>query len=129
MAKKVGKTRGSKGLPKNIKRHAHVLCVLAKAKPKLVQQLIAGAEPGLLKAIAECSHNVLKGHVSLTPRQKRRLSRYKTALRTVAARRTTNTTRKALFQKGGLLSALLSTVAPLIVSAIGSAVSRIRRKR
>ena len=117
----------SKVLPPGIKRHAHILCVLAQAKPKLVKQMIAGAEPGLLKAISECSYNILKGKVRLTSPQKKRLCRYKTALRTIAQPKTSIKTRKALAQKGGFLGALLGTVAPLIVSALSGLVRHRRQ--
>ena len=113
-----GKTCCYERLPSNIRRHAHVLCVLAQAKPKVVKQLVAAADPGLLDAISECSHNVLKGHVHLTTAQKKRLTKYKTALRTLATKKTGNRQRRALSQRGGLLGSLLGVVAPLIARAI-----------
>lgn len=106
-------------LPRNVRQHAHVLCVLARAKPKVVRPLIAGADPSLLKAISECSHNVLQGRVQLTAQQKKRLARYKTVLRTLVAPRTSNKTKKALAQKGGFLGALLGAVAPMIIRTLG----------
>ena len=112
----------TKVLPPNLRRHAHVLCILAQVKPKLVKQMIAGAEPGLMKAISECSFNVLKGKVRLTSTQKKKLCHYKTTLRTIAHPRASVKTRKALAQKGGFLGALLGTVAPLIVSALSGLV-------
>lgn len=113
-------------LPKNVRRHAHVLCVLAKAKPKVVKELLSGADAGLLKAISECSDNVLQGRVKLTSVQKRRLARYKTVLRTLVAKKTSCKTKKALAKKGGFLGALLGTVAPFILKAIGGSLFRRR---
>lgn len=114
------RTRPTAGLlPPNVRRHAHVLCVLAKAKPKVVKELLSGADVSLLKAISECSYNVLQGRVKLTSEQKRRLSRYKTVLRTIVAKNTSCKRKKALAQKGGFLGALLGTVAPFILKAIG----------
>ena len=113
-----GKTCCYERLPPNIRRHAHILCVLAQAKPKVVKQLVASADPSLLDAISECSHNVLKGHVHLTALQKKRLAKYKKALRTLATKKTGNRQRRALSQKGGLIGSLLGVVAPLIAKAI-----------
>ena len=101
-------------LSRNVRRHGHILCVLARAKPKVVKQLVAEADPALLQAISECCRNVLSGEIPLTDLQKRRLAKYKTALRTLAAKKTSNGQRKALSQKGGLLPALLGVAAPLI---------------
>jgi hypothetical protein len=97
------------------------LCVLAKAKPKLVRQIVAGADPSLVKTISECSYNILKGHVRLTDGQKKRLSRYKNALRALADRKTTTRQRKALMQKGGFLPILGSLLAPVLGTVLGAA--------
>lgn len=105
-------------LPPSVKRHAHMLCALAQAKPRQVKQMIAVAEPNLLKTISECSFNVLQGRIPLTRTQKRRLSRYKTALRAIASRRVSTKQRKVLAQKGGFIGALLGTLTPMIVSAL-----------
>ena len=117
----------AKVLPPNLRRRTHVLCVPAQAKPRLVKQMIAGAEPGLMKAISECSFNVLKGKVRLTSTQKKRLCHHKTALQTIAHPRAGVKTRKALAQNGGLLGTLLGTVAPMIVSALSGLVRRRRQ--
>ena len=101
-------------LSRNVRRHGHILCVLARAKPKVVKQLIAEADPALLRAITECCRNVLNGEIPLSDLQKRSLGKYKTALRTLAKGKTSNAQRKALSQKGGLLPALLGVAAPLI---------------
>ena len=115
------------GLPPSVRKHAEVLCVLAKAKPKLVKQIIAGADNDLLKGIAECGHNVLQGVVPLTPKNRQKLRRHKTALRTLVNRKTSAKSRKTLLMRGGFVGALLGAVAPLIASALGGLFSSGRR--
>jgi hypothetical protein len=62
--------------------------------------------------------NLLKGVIPLSPRQKRRLARYKTYLRDLASKRVSRKRKKQrLNQKGGIL---LSALLPLLLSVLGS---------
>lgn len=108
-------------LPANIRKHAEVLVMLARAKPQLAKQIIAGADQSLLKSISECSLNILKGVVPLTPKQKSKLRRYKNRMRSLATTTSKRNAKekKALLMRGGFVGALLGTVAPLLVSALG----------
>ena len=63
------------------------LQVLVKSKPKLRKLLIEHGPVSLITSICECALNLLKGVIPLTPRQKRRLARYKTHLRGLAAKK------------------------------------------
>ena len=60
------------------------LQVLVKSKPKLRKLLIEHGPESLITSICECAQNLLKGVIPLTPRQKRRLARYKKYLRGLA---------------------------------------------
>ena len=106
------KKRNRTAVPQALRKHADVLCVLAKAKPKLAKQLIAGAEPSLVKTLSQCSRNVLRGNLPLTTTQKRKLSRYAKSLRTLSTKNGTAKKKKALLMKGGLVGALAGAVAP-----------------
>jgi predicted RNA-binding Zn ribbon-like protein len=70
----------------------------------------------LTDAAREMSYNTLRGNVRLNPAQKKALTRYKAALRKLAAHSTSQTERKrVVLQKGhGIFSILL----PLLASAI-----------
>ena len=59
---------------------------MGKCRPKLRELMINNVPPEVIVAICECSLNLLKGVIiiPLTPRQKRRLARYKTHLRVLA---------------------------------------------
>ena len=94
------------------------LQVIVKSKPKLRKLLIDNVSANVITAICECSLNLLKGVIPVTPRQKRRLARYKTHLRDLANKKVSRKRKKLyLNQKGGnLLSALL----PPVLSVLGS---------
>ena len=94
------------------------LQVLVKSKPKLRKLLISNVPEEVITAICECSLNLLKGVIPITPGQKRRLARYKTHLRALASKKVSRKQKKLyLNQKGGnLLTALL----PPVLSVLGS---------
>lgn len=105
-------------MSKRIKDNLSYLQVLAKCKPKIRNVIIEHGPPGVILSICECSHNVLKGAVPLSPAHKRRLSRYKHHLRALANKNVSRIKKKKLLnQKGGnLLTALL----PPVLSVLGS---------
>jgi hypothetical protein len=79
--------------------------------------LIAHATSEVLFAVCECSLNLLKGVIPLTPRQKRMLSRYKTHLRALTNKKVSKKRKKRyLTQKGGCL---LTTVLPPVINVLG----------
>ena len=94
------------------------LQVIMKSKPKLRKLLIEHSPANVIISICECSLNLLKGVIPLTPRQKRRLTRYKTHLRALASKKVSRKRKKQyLNQKGGnLLTALL----PPALNVLGS---------
>ena len=94
------------------------LQVIVKSKPKLRKLLIDNVPANVITAICECSLNLLKCVIPVTPRQKRRLAHYKTHLRDLASKKVSRKRKKLyLNQKGGnLLSALL----PPVLSVLGS---------
>lgn len=121
----------AKGIPPRLRKYAEVLCILSKSSPKVTKRLILTADPALLKTISECSLNVLRGAIPLTPLQKKRLSRYKSTIRIISKRSTSSSQRRALLQKGGFVPILLKTILPLVlpslVSFIGKKIAGRRR--
>ena len=96
------------------------LDALAKSNPKLGKVLIDNVPTTVITAICECCLNLLKGVIPLTPRQKRRLARYKAHLRALANKRVSRKKKKQyLNQKGGsLLTALLPPVLRVLTSLL-----------
>ena len=94
------------------------LQVLVKSKPKLRKLLINNVPEEVITAICECSLNLLKGVIPLTPGQKRRLARHKTHLRALVDKRVSRKRKRAsLNQKGGVL---LSALLPPVLTVLGS---------
>ena len=93
-----------------LQKHAAVLKWLSQAKPKAAKTMIKVADNDLVDALGECSLNILAGNVPLTTTEKKKLSRYKTPLRTVAKKTVARKKKKALLQKGGFLGAILGPI-------------------
>ena len=107
-------------MSKRVKRNLPLLKVLCGAKPGLIKAVLKGASPDLISALSECSLNVLKGNVRLTPTQKKRLTKYKTNLRLLAKRGTAQKRRRQILQKGGFLPLLLKPIVGALGGLLGS---------
>ena len=105
-------------MSKRMKGSLPYLQVIVKSKPKLRKLLIDNVPANVITAICECSLNLLKGVIPLSPRQKRHLARYKTDLRDLASKKVSRKRKKRRLNKkgGNLLSALL----PPVLSVLGS---------
>ena len=99
-----------------------MLQLLCGAKPGVIKAVLKGASPDLIKALSECSLNILKGNVHLTPAQKKQLSRYKQSLRALARRGTSVKRRKQILQKGGFIPLVLKPILNLAGGILGSLV-------
>lgn len=98
-------------MSQHVKTNAHLLKVLANSNPKLRKSILQKASVGLLRSLCECCLNVLNGNVKLSSHQKRKLSRHRNKLRTLADHRvSTRKKKKLLIQQGGFLGALLGPV-------------------
>ena len=78
------------------------------------------ASADLIKALCECTLNILKGNIKLTTAQKKKLARYKNILRSLAVKRTSMKKRKTILQSGGLIGALLSPVLGVLGALLGA---------
>ena len=85
----------------------------------MAKTILKNAPPDLVRALCECSLNVLKGNIKLNATQKKRLRRYKNILRTLATKKPTTKTRKQMLQKGGFIGALLGPVLGVLGSLLG----------
>ena len=100
-----------------MKKQAVCLQMLIKTKnAKLRKAILEHADSELIRALCECAHNILRGNVKMTPREKTRLRKYQTKLRLIARKNVSvKQKRRHLQQTGGFLPALL---APLAASVI-----------
>ena len=68
---------------------------------KLRKAILEYADADLISALCECAHNILRGTVRLTPREKVRLRKYKDKLRLIANRRLSISRRRREIQQHG----------------------------
>jgi len=104
---------------KRIKSNYNALQVLKTADPKLRKAILANCKSELVKTLSECSLNLLRGNVKLTPCEERKLRKHRVHLRKLADKRVSLTSKKeASVQRGGFLLPLLGAVLPTIASLI-----------
>lgn len=97
---------------KNIKRHHHLLSLLAHAKPSQRAAILKTATSSQVKCLCEICKNVLCGNV---PVSVSKLKKYKSTIREVAQKSTNlNRKRKLLCQKGGFLPLILPAIISLL---------------
>ena len=100
-----------------MKKQALCLQMLIKTKnAKLRKAILEHADSELIRALCECAHNILRGNVQMTPREKTRLRKYQTKLRLIARKNVSvKQKRRHLQQTGGFLPALLAPLAASVV--------------
>jgi len=104
---------------KRIKSNYHTLQVLKTADSKLRKAILANCKSKIVKTLSECSLNLLRGNVKLTPCQKRKWRKHRIHLRKLADKRVAlSYKKKAIVQRGGFLLPLLGAVLPTIASLI-----------
>ena len=92
--------------------------MLRDAKPKLRKTILG--DKGLISCLCECSKNIFKGNVSLSPAQKRNLRRHKKSLRELTLKKISKKKKIKILQKGGFLGALITPILSLLGGMLGS---------
>lgn len=117
-----------------MQRYAHEISTLANAKPSVRKVMIKNADNEFIKALCDCSYNILKGNVPLNKSQKIKLSRYKKDLRYLCNNSVSLKDKKRkVIQKGGfflpaLAGPLLKIFGGLIPGAIGGIANLLKPK-
>ncbi len=103
-------------MPKLVKKQVICLQMLNTTRnANLRKAILEYADAELISALCECAHNILRGTIRLTSKEKVRLSKYTSDLRAIVNRKTTvNRSRRILQQKGGFLPALLAPLASTV---------------
>jgi hypothetical protein len=91
--------------------------LLSLATHKARKQIIRHGSKDLINSICECCHNILKGHVHLSTKQKASLASHKNDIRAVGNKRTSLKRKRAIIQAGGF--PLGAIIAPAL-SVLGS---------
>ena len=99
-----------------VKRQVLCLQMLNMTKnTKLRKAILEHADADLISALCECAHNILRGTVRLTLREKVRLRKYKDNLQLIANKRLSiSRRRREIQQSGGFLPALLRPLATTV---------------
>ncbi len=96
-----------------------LLKVISTASPKLRKAILQNLPTDTIRCICDCAHNVLRGNVKLSPKQKKALLKHKKALRDLASKRGSLANKKrVLVQKGGLVSAVLGPLLAVAASLL-----------
>lgn len=110
-------------MSQRLARNAESIKQLSKCGSKNKRTyILKESNADLIACLVECVHNVLRGKVPLTTKQKKSLKKHLTALRTVSKERKTTRARKLLVQRGGFLPAVLL---PIIAAAAGGILSEV----
>jgi len=101
------------------RRNACLLEALCHLNKNQRTVFLRTADEKFIRCIRECVFNTLRGNVPLERREKNRLSKYKTALRRIAAKRCNwKDKRKLLVQRGGFLPYIIGPILSILLSRI-----------
>ena len=104
-----------------LRKHYPILKELARAKPKVRRKILRAASIDLVRCLCECSHNILRGNLKLSPKQKKKLKHHSKTLRSLAGKKVgLKRKKKLILQKGGFLPALLTPILGIASSLIGN---------
>ena len=103
-------------MTKKVLAHLSLLKKLSKCKPCQRKALLEEGGKSLQLCLRECALNILQGNVHLTKAQWTKLKRYKTQIRDLSKKTTSQKRRREIEQKGGFLPLLL---APVLGAVLG----------
>jgi hypothetical protein len=103
-----------------MRKNINFLAELKLASPAGRKKILTKSGSKEIATISEICKNLLNSKFPLTPKEKRRLCRFKKFIRRLASRKINYKKKKlALIQRGGfLLPLILSTVAPIIANLL-----------
>ena len=103
-------------MSKRMKQNADALRFLSICNPRQRKAIIQHADNGLIDSLCECALNLLKGHVRLNPKQKKKLSSHKKRLRALTNKKVARKKKKTILtQHGGFVGAFLAPVLRALV--------------
>ena len=101
-----------------VNKYKHQLKFLSVCDNKTCKQVIHSSDKELVKCICECVLNVLQGNIPVSQKEKSKLQKYKSDLRSLASDKPL-TEKKRIIQKGNgflpmLLGPVLAALGPLL---------------
>lgn len=116
-------------MTKRVKKYADTLKYLAYYNKASGKSIINSAEPELVNCFSDICYNILNGKVTLSQTERNKLAKYKSQIRKIANKRTTQKTKKTLIQKGGFLSALLGPLLGSIIVPLAKGLFGVKRQK
>lgn len=107
-----------------MRKHFAFLDYLQSISPKRQKVLIKAVDPELIDCFSEIALNLVQKNVPLTKKQLSRLKPYEKSVYELSLKKNSQKNKKKLIQRGGLLTALLGTVLPVLISTILSATAK-----
>lgn len=96
---------------KRLKTNRHILHLLKSSKPKFQKVIIKHCDAEVIKTFCEIALNILKGNCNLSKKATTQLRKYKKELRSLICRKKSiNSKRKIIIQRGGFLTTLLGAL-------------------
>ena len=103
-----------------LRKNGPTLQLLQNASAPSRKRILDKASPELICCLCDCAHSIIQENVTLSRHYKQKLRQHKTKLRKLADCKVALKTKKQLIQTRGFLPLLLSTLAPVITSVLGS---------
>jgi hypothetical protein len=107
-----------------LKNNFENLNLLASCSKKIKDSLIKKGERDLILSINECVINTLNGNITLSPKEKLKLKKYKYSLRKLLKNKSIHKKKKILIQEGGFLQILLPSAISLISTLLDTFVNK-----
>ena len=90
-------------------------------KGAVCKNRLKDADEAVIKSIAECCHNILKGNVVAANKKIGKLNKYKKQIRRMANHKVSlKSIRRLVAQTGGFVGPLLAVLAPVLSSILTS---------
>ena len=105
-------------MSQRVNKCKHHLKFLSVCDNKTCKQVIHSSDKDLVKCICECALNILQGNIPISQKEKSKLQKHKSDLRSLASDKPL-TEKKRIIQKGNgflpmLLGPLLAALGPLL---------------
>ena len=113
---------------KSVQKHLPTIALLSQCSPCVIKRFLKQPDPHLLKAISECSKNILAGNINLTEEEFNKLKKYRSHLRHLTNKKTSLKKKRELIQKGGFLQALIAPLIGLLGSVISGVIAKKTKK-
>jgi len=106
-------------------RNYSLLKILSRSSPKQRKLIIKRVNPDVISCLCDICHNIIKGNLHLSSKQKINAIRFKKIIRKLAdKKKKIESKRKNILQQGGFLPAIIPAAISLAISLLPSLLSK-----